>query len=229
MNIIQDWSGILSESLGGLLEGFLDFIPKLIGAIIVFVIGWIIAVWVGKFIAEILKRLKFDKIFEKTQWEEALEKAEFKMSMSGFIGSIVKWILAVVFIGSAIKILGLNQFDGFVNGIVGWLPNLVVAAAIFVVAVIMADFAEKLIKAIIGKMNVGHVNLVGAIVKWSIWIFAAFAILAQLAVGAAGEIIQILITGFVALIVISGALAFGLGGKDIATDILQKFRNRIKE
>jgi len=229
MNIIQDWSEILSESLGGLAEGFLNFIPKLIGALIVFIIGWIIAVWVGKLIAEILKRVKFDKIFEKTKWEEALEKAEFKMSMSGFIGALVKWILAIVFIGSAIKILGFRQFDSFIDGIVGWLPNLVVAAAIFVVAVIIAEFAEKLVKAIVGKMNVKYVNLIGAVVKWAVWIFAAFAILAQLAVGAAGEIIQILVTGLVALIVISAALAFGLGGRDLAKDILQNFRNRVRE
>ena len=229
MNVIQDWSAILSDSLGGLLEGFLNFVPKLIGAIVVFVVGWLIAVWVGKFIAEVLKRAKLDKVFEKTKWEEALEKAEFKMTMSSFIGAIVKWVLAIVFIGSAIKILGLSQFDSFIDGILGWLPNLVVAAAIFVVAVIIADFAEKLVKAIVGKMNVKHVNLIGAVVKWSIWLFAAFAILAQLAVGAAGEIIQILVTGFVALIVISASLALGLGGKDIARDALQNFRNKMGE
>jgi len=151
------------------------------------------------------------------------------MTMSSFIGAIVKWVLAIVFIGSAIKILGLSQFDSFIDGILGWLPNLVVAAAIFVVAVIIADFAEKLVKAIVGKMNVKHVNLIGAVVKWSIWLFAAFAILAQLAVGAAGEIIQILVTGFVALIVISASLALGLGGKDIARDALQNFRNKMGE
>lgn len=229
MNVIQDWSSVISDSLQGLIAGVIEFIPKLLGAIIVFIIGWIIAVWIGKLVAEILKRIKFDKIFEKTKWEEAMEKAEVKMKMSGFLGSIIKWVLAIVFLGAGIKILGIQEFGGFVDGIVGWLPNLVVASAIFVVAVIIADFAEKITKIAVGKMRVGYVNLIGGIVRWSIWLFAGFAILAQLAVGTAAQIVQILITGVVALVVISIALAFGLGGKDVAKDILLGMRDRMKK
>ena len=229
MNVIQDWSGVISDSLANLVQGVIEFIPKLIGAIIVFIIGWVVAVWVGKLVTEILKRIKFDKIFERTQWESAMEKAEMKTKMSGFIGSIVKWVLAVVFLSAGIKILGFSQFDSFVNGILGWLPNLVVSAAIFVVAVMVAEFAEKIIKAVVGKMRVKYVNLIGVVVKWSVWIFAAFAILGQLAVGAAAEIVQILVTGLVALVVISASLALGLGGKDIAKDVLQNLRAKMKE
>lgn len=229
MNVLQDWSSVISDSLTGLLSGVIEFIPKLLGAILVFVIGWIVAVWLGKIVTEILKRIKFDKLFEKTKWEDALEKADFKSSMSGFLGNVVKWILVIVFLGSAIKILGFSQFDSFINGIIGWLPNLVVSAAIFVVAVIIAEFSEKIVKAVVGKMKVRYTSLIGAVVKWSIWIFAAFAILAQLAVGAAAQIIQIMVTGFVALIVISASLALGLGGKDIAKDALQSFRSKLRD
>ena len=193
----------------------------------IFVIGWFIAVWVGKLVAEILRRLRVDKIFEKTKWEEALEKAEFKMKMSDFIGGIIKWVLVIVFLLAAVEILGLVQFAAFLRTIVAWLPNLVVAAAIFVVAVIIADIAEKLVKAIVGKMNVRYVNFVGSIVKWAIWIFAILAILAQL--GVAPEIVQILIGGFVALIVISCSIAFGLGGKDLAREFLEGLRNKFRE
>lgn len=227
MSAIQNWSSVTLESLQGLWQGFLDFIPKLIGAIIIFVIGWFIAVAIARLITEILKRIKFDKIFEKTKWEEALEKADFKVKMSGFIGGIVKWVLVIVFLLAAVEILGMQQFAGFLGEIVGWLPNLVVAAAIFVVAVIMADFAEKLVKAIVGKMDVKYVNLVGSIVRWAIWIFAGLAILGQL--GVAAEIIQILITGFVALIVISSSLALGLGGQGLAKEVLDNFRSKLRD
>lgn len=225
--MLQNWSTVTLDALQRLWQGFLNFIPNLIGAVIVFVIGWFISIWVGKLISEILKRIKFDKIFEKTKWEEALEKAEFKVTMSGFIGGIVKWVLVIVFLLAAVEILGMGQFASFLKEVVAWLPNLVVAAAIFVVAVIIADFAEKLVKAIVSKMNVRYVNLVGAIVRWAIWIFAGLAILGQL--GVASEIIRILITGFVALIVISAALALGLGGKDLAKEVLEGLRKKLKE
>ena len=225
--IIQDWSEITLKSLQNLWEGFIGFIPQLIGALIVFIVGWFISVWIGRFIAEILKRLKLDRIFEKTKWQNAFEKAEFKVSVSDFIGGIVKWVLAIVFLLAAVEILGLGQFAGFLKAIVSWLPNLIISAAIFVVAVIIADFAEKLVKAVVGKMEVSYSKILGTIVKWAVWTFAILAILAQL--GVAKEIIQILVSGFVALVVISAGIAFGLGGKDVARDVLENLRNRIKE
>ena len=107
------------------------------------------------------------------------------------------------------------------------MPNLVAAAAIFVVAVIVANLSEKFVKAVVEKMGVGYVDLIGATVRWSIWIFAGLAILAQL--GVAPDIIHILITGFVALVVISCSLAFGLGGKDLARDFLESSKGKFKE
>ena len=77
--MIQDWYSITSQALQDLWQGFIKFIPQLIGALIVFIIGWFISVWIGKFIAEILKRIKFDRIFEKSKWDEALTKARLKL------------------------------------------------------------------------------------------------------------------------------------------------------
>lgn len=221
--VYETWWETTEVALVQLGVGFVDFIPKLIGALIVLVIGWIISVWVGRLVGEILKRAKVDKIFEKTKWDDALEKADMKMKVSGFIGGLVKWVLAIVFLGASVRILGLSQVGDFVDNIVGWLPNLVVAAGIFVVAVVVAEFAEKVIKAVVGKMNVGYVNLVGAIVRWSIWIFAALAILNQFNVDAAEGLIQIVVAG----VVLALALAFGLGGREVARDVLQNVKTKI--
>jgi len=125
-----------------------------------------------------------------------------------------------------VEILGMDQFAGFLKGVVAWLPNVVVSAAIFVVAVIVSDFAEIIIKTVVGKMNVRYVGLVGSVVKWAVWVFAGLAILGQL--GVAREIIQILVTGFVALLVIAGGLAFGLGGKDMAKEALDNLKNKLR-
>ena len=224
--MIGTWSEITLNSLQNLWQGFLVFIPKLIGGLIVFIVGWFIAVWIGKLVAEILKRLRLDRVFEKSKWEGAMTKADFKMKMSEFIGAVVKWVLVIVFLLAAVEIWGMTQFASFLQAIVNWLPNVVVAAAIFVVAVIVGDFAGKLVEAVVGKMGIGYVKLVGGIVKGSIWVFAILTILSQL--GVASRIIEIVVTGFVALIVVSGALAFGLGGKDLAKEILQNLRRKVE-
>ncbi len=226
LGIIQNWSEITVDAFKGLWRGFIEFLPALIGALIIFVIGWIISVWIGKLVAEILKKLRVDRIFENPKWQQVFETAELKITVSEFLGGLVKWILVIVFLLAAVQILGLNEFAIFLEKVVSWLPNLIVAAAIFTVAVIVADFAEKLIKAIVGKMEVSYVNVMGIITKWAIWILAIIAILSQL--GVAGDIIQILTTGIVALIVISAGLAFGLGGKDLAREILENLRRKIK-
>jgi len=224
--MIQNWSSITFDALQGFWQGFIAFIPKLIGAIIVVVVGWFVAVWLGKLIALILKKAKLDTLFEKTKWQEALEKADLKIGISEFIGALIKWVLIIVFLLAGVEILGMDQFAAFLRAIVSWLPNLVVAAAIFVVAVIIAELAAKIIKALAGKMEVKYVNLLGTIVRWSIGVFAALAILSQL--GVARDIIQILVTGFVALVVIGGGLALGLGGKDMAKELLESLRNKLR-
>lgn len=224
--MLENWSGITLLALQDFWQGFLNFMPRLVGAIVILLIGWFIADWIGKLVTEILRKLKFDRIFERTQWQGALEKAEFKVSVSHFFGEIVQWILVIVFLLAAVEVLGSRQFAIFLSKIVNWLPNLIVSVAIFVVAVIIADFAKKIIQAVVEKAKVAHSELISSIMQWAIWVFALFAILIQL--GIARELIQILFTGLIALIVISCGISFGLGGKDLARDILEGLRKKLK-
>lgn len=226
--MIEDWLTITSERLLGLWQGFIDFIPKLIGAIIIFLIGWLISVAIGKLVAEILKRINFNRIFEKGSWKAALDKAEIKADAAAFIGAIFKWVLMIVFLAAAVEILGFNQLTLFLTqDVLPFLPNVIVAAFIFVIAVIIADILEKIVRAGIEGVKVGYGQVVGAIVKWSIWISAIFAILLQL--GIAQDLIKTIIQGIVALIVIAGGIAFGIGGKEVAAEILENLRNKLKE
>lgn len=225
--MIESWSGITILSLQEFWQGFLGFMPHLLGAIIILLIGWFISDWVGKLITEILKKLKFDKIFERTQWQNALQKADLRVSISYFVGEIVQWMLVIVFLLASVEILGSYQLALFLNKIVNWLPNLIVAVAIFVVALIISDFIKKIIRALIEKAGISHASIISSIVQISIWFFAISAILVQL--GIASELIQILFSGIVALLVISCGIAFGLGGKDLAKDILNGLRNKLRE
>ncbi len=225
--MISDWYTITVNALQNLWSAFILYIPNIIIALIIFIIGWLISVGIGKLVTEILKRVKFNKLFEKGVWKEALEKAEFKVDAAAFIGAVCKWILAIVALLIAVEILGLNQFANLLTKVLGYLPNVVVAALIFVVAVIISDIAEKVIRAAVGGVKASYANLAGGIVKWSIWIFTIFAVLIQLKV--AEGVLMTLYTGIIALIVIAGGIAFGLGGKDVAADMLEDLKRRLKE
>lgn len=225
--MILDWADVTIQALQNLWQAFLNFIPILIGAIIVFVIGWFISIGVGKLITEILKKLKFNQIFERGNWKSALEKAEIKVDASGFIGAIVKWILVIVFLLAAVEILGFVQFAGFLKGVIDYLPNVIVAALIFVVTVILVDIVEKVVRVAVESIKVGFGQIVSAVVKWSIWIFAILAILYQL--GIARPFMETLFTGIIAMLVISLGIAFGLGGKEVAAEILQDLKKKLKE
>jgi small-conductance mechanosensitive channel len=225
--MVGDWAQITLEALRGAWEGILMFLPKLIGAIIVFLVGWLISVFVGKVIAEILKKLKLDRAFDRTGWQEALEKAEIKISPSIFIGEICKWILVIVFLMAAVEVLGFYQFSQFLGKIVSWLPNLIVAIVIFVVAVIVADILEKIIKASTKKIGVAFAGFLGGLAKTAIYVFAGFAILLQL--GIAQEIIRAIVFGLVFALSLALGLSFGLGGKDAAAKIIEEIRKKVSE
>ncbi len=225
--VVQDWSIITLEALQSAWKGFLMFLPRLIGAIVVLIIGWFLAVGLGKLIAEILKQLRFNRIFERVGWKEALQKAELKVNPSEFIGAIIKWILVIVFLLASVEILGFVHFADFLKRVVTWLPNLIVASAIFVVTVIITDILEKIMKASVKKMGVGYAGFLGMTIRWAIYIFAALAILFQL--GVTPTIIDTLIKGFVGMITLSFGLAFGLGGKDAAAKFILDIKEKISE
>ena len=227
MSMVQSWYLVTSEALQSLWQGFLLFLPKLIGAMIVFLIGWFVSLILGKLVTEVLKRIKLDRFFERAGWKEALEKADIKVTVSEFIGEIFKWILVIVFLLASVEILGLVQFAELLKKIVLWLPNVIVAVAIFVVAVIIADILEKMIRASVRKMDVGYGGFFGALVKGSIYIFATLAILFQL--GVTPQIVSALIFGLIATLSLAFGLAFGLGGKDAAAKFIEEIQKKISE
>lgn len=225
--MVQDWLTVTYRELQNLWAGFIEFVPKLIGAIVVFIVGWFVAIGIERIVTRILEKLKFNQLFEKGGWKEALEKAEFKVNPAQFIGKIFKWIFVIVFLLAAIEILGFVQFAGFLKGVINWLPNLVVAVAIFVVAAIFADILGKVTTAFLEKTKVEYAQLGGKIVKWGIWGFALLAMIYQL--GIVRPLIQTLFTALIGGVALAFGVAFGLGGKEVAQEILQNFRKKIKK
>jgi hypothetical protein len=207
-----------------LITGLVSVIVTLIIALIVLIVGWLIAIGIGSLVSQILNLIKLNEYFQKAGWKGALEKAEIKLDAAAFIGMIFKWIVFIIVLMIVAEILGLTQFAGLLGGVLGYLPNVIVAVFLFVAAVIIAEIVEKVVRVTVEGTKVGHGAVAGAIVKWSIWVFAILAILEQL--GIAENLIQTLYTGVIAFLVIAFGVAFGLGGKDVAAEILKDLKQK---
>ncbi len=203
--------------------GVVTFIPKFLLAVIIFIVGWVIAVALGKVINQIIKVFKVDKLLQSLGAEGPLSRAGFKLDAGAFIGGLVRWFLIIVFLMAALEVLGLSQVNIFLREVVlAYLPNVFVAALILVVAAFLADAAHKIVVGSAKAAGVPSTRFMGGLTKWAIWTFAILAALYQL--GIAGIFAQTLFTGFVAMLAIAGGLAFGLGGKDAAARYIERLR-----
>ncbi|MEK7658963.1 MAG: hypothetical protein AAB352_03815 [Patescibacteria group bacterium] len=213
------------------LQGLVYFIANLVLAIVVFIIGYLVSVGIGKVITEILKSVKFNKLFEKEGWHKALNRANLEVDPSGFIGAVFKWIFVIVSLLIAVDILKLTQFGIILTQVLNYLPNVVVAALIFVVAVIISDIIEKIIRITVERMKVGNGYLAASIVRWAIWIFTIFLVLDQLLPSSAliKTLYSAIVYGIVGAVALGFAIAIGLGGKETAAKIISDMHKKIEE
>lgn len=224
----SDWLLLVIQPF---LQGLINFVAKLILAVIVFIIGYLISIGIGRVFTEILKSIKFNKLFEKEGWSKALQRANIEVDPSGFIGAIVKWVFVIVSLLIAVNVLDLGQFGIILTQVLSYLPNVIIAALVFVVAVIVSDIIEKMVRVVVERMKVGYGYIASSIVKWAIWIFALFLILDQLL--PKNTLIETLYTaivyGVVGSVALGTAIAIGLGGKDTAAEIIKDMKKKIEE
>lgn len=224
--LLQTWGDVLVASFQTLWEGVVSFVPLLIVALIVFIIGWIIAVAVGKVVAQIIRAVKVDRALQNLGVEEPLARAGFRLDSGAFVGGIVRWFFIIMFLLASLDVLGLTAVSDFLSDVVlVYLPNVLVAALILVVAALLADATNKVVSGAAKAAHFPSSGFLGGVAKWSIWIFAILAALYQL--GIAGPLIQTLFVGFVGMLALSGGLAFGLGGKEAAARYIERLREDI--
>ena len=205
----------------------LNYIPVLLFGLTVLIIGWILAVAIGKLIAEILKKIKLDEFLDSYGWHEILERARIKLKVSEFIGGLVKWIIIILTLSVFTEILGLSQFTQLLQKFATWIPTILVTVLILIVAVIVADILEKLVRSFCEKAQLKAGPFLGSFLKWLVYILAVMIVLSQLKIGE--KFVTTLFTGLVATFAISFGLAFGLGGKGVAEDILRDLQKKISE
>ena len=226
--LYSDWALVVVQPF---LQNLISFAANLILAILVFVVGYLISVGIGRIITEILKSVRFNKLFEKEGWSNALKTAGIDVHPAEFIGAIVKWVFVIVSLLVAVDILHLAQFGMILAQVLDYLPNVGVAALIFVVAVIISDIIEKVVRVMVERMKIGYGYITSSIVKWAIWIFTIFLILEQLL--PASELIKTLymaiVWGIVGTIGLGIAIAIGLGGKDVAAEVLMDMKKKMTQ
>lgn len=227
MNSIQTWGEALSFSLVDLWVRFIGFIPTLIGALLVFLLGIIIASVLGKVVERIVRALHVDHAIERISLGEKLKEHGINIAFSTFIGKLVQWFIAIVFLMAATDILGLNQVTSFLNNIILYLPNVLVAVIILSIAFLLGNFVYVIVRSSTKAAGVMSATLLATITKWSIVAFGLLAALLQL--GIASTLVNTIFIGLVAAVSLALGLAFGLGGKDEAALILRKLREEITE
>lgn len=227
MILLQSWGEVFSQSLIGLWYGFVSFVPGLLGAIILFIVGWAVGSIVGRAIAQLVAVLKVDKLFESAGAHDFMNRAGLRLSVSGFIGGLVKWFVIVVFLMAALQIIGLTQVNDFLReAVLYYLPKVIIASLVLIIATVLAEAMKKLVRASAQAANISSANMLGSITLYAIWIFAFIIALSEL--GIATAFMQILFTGFVAALAIALGLAFGLGGKDAANRAIDKISDDMK-
>jgi len=224
--LIQSWSDTTLGALNNLWIQVLGTIPMILGALIVFVVGLIIASVLELIVIKIFRMIKLDNLLMRSGVEEYLKRGGLRLDTGKFFGKIVYWFVVIAFVLAASDILKFYAFSNFLNSILNYIPNLIVAVLILLSALIIAGFLKSIIKASVSGARLEGANFLGSLAWWTIVVFGLLAALVQL--GIASSLFNIIISGLVAMIALAGGIAFGLGGKDLASHLLKKMEDQLE-
>ncbi len=220
-NIWLSWGEVFNASLQELWWSFIQFAPKLIIAIVFFVVGWVIGSLVAKAVEQVFGALKVDKLFQSIGADGFFRRAGVNLNSGRFVGEVVKWFVIVVFLLPSLSLVfpadpvtGTNAIASFLkDDVLGFLPQVIIAAFVLIIAAVVSEALSKAVLATAKAVNLKSAHMLSGIAKYAVWIFAIIIALGKLGLG---DYMQILFSGLVAMLALGGALAFGLGAKDSA-------------
>lgn len=217
----------LTEIFANLLGQIGSFLINLVAAVIVFIIGWIIASILGRGVEILLDRLQVDEAFRRLGLDKFFNNLGFEKGIVSFLGWLVKWFVIVIVLIAVAESLGLPQISNFINQVSLYIPNVIAAAVILIIGVFIADALSVAVHRSAEAMGLIGANMVRDITRWAILIFTFLAVLSQLRL--AEGLIEILFTGLVAALTLASGLAFGLGGQERAKEWLDKFSENFRK
>jgi len=212
---------LINTILVDFFQGLGRSLPSFFGGLIILIIGLLIGSIVKHIILSLLAFLKIDTLFEKAR---LFKKGEVKI-WEEVLTEILKWTLIVVFLIPTLEIWGLSRATAVINQLLFYLPNVIVAVVIAFVGLLAANLASDLVRHSVKTIGAASANSLAVFAKSVITFFTVLIVLNQL--GVAQDLIRILFTGIVAMLALAGGLAFGLGGKDLAKEILEIIKKRL--
>lgn len=225
--LINTWADVLTQSFYGLFYGVVAFLPNLIIALVIFVIGWVIGAGLGRIVSQVVAAARVDDALRSAGVEKVVERGGLRMNAGAFLGGLVKWFFIIVFLVAALDVLGLTEVTVFLRTVVlGYLPQVIVAVLILLVAAVLADVIQRVVAASAAAANLRSANLFGSLARWAIWIFALLAALDHLRI--ASDFVQPLFTGLVIAFALAFGLAFGLGGQQAAARIIERLHDQTR-
>jgi hypothetical protein len=220
--MLKEWWNLTSDAVVDSLKGVFDYIPELIGAVVVIMLGVLVG-WAVKTV--VVKGLRFIKVKPYTDAIGLNKVFKTKEDLVELLGDLAKWVIIIVFLIPALNILGLADVNELVKSVVAYLPQVVVAVVILMVGAVLADLASRAVEATAQTIGAKTAALVADIARWAVVVFAILIALDQL--GIASGIINTLVTGLVALVALAGGLAFGLGGQDAAKEVIERLKKNL--
>lgn len=206
---------------------FTNFLPTLILAIILLFAGFI-AAWILEVITKkILRAIYLEEIVTKIGLKKLFEKAGLKITFTRLLSGVVYWFILIVFLAAVVNVLQLKQISDFLNKLIAYLPNVIAAVVILIIGILIANLLSNIVRNAGKSANLRSTDFLSGLTKWVIFVFALISALVQLKI--ATNLLTTLFTGIIAMLAIAGGLAFGLGGKDLAKDILDKIRGDISK
>lgn len=213
---------IVNTSVLDFLRKFLEYLPVFFGGLVILLIGAVLASLLKRILITLFVFFKLGLLLEKMK---LMERAEFKVWQE-VLGEVLRWSVIILFLIPSLEVWGLSKATVVLNEFVLYLPNVIIAVIIGFVGLITSNLIADVVKHSLTTINSPSAGTLGMATKWVITFFTLLIVLNQL--GVAQDLIRILFTGIVAMVALAGGLAFGLGGKDTASELLKELTKKIK-
>lgn len=220
-NAIRDWSDALWNAFANAIAILLGAIPKVIAFLVIIIIGWMIASIIAKIINTILNTIRFNDLSERSGFSSFVNNVGLKTDASGFISLVVKWFIRLIVLIAAFDALGLPQVSDVLRQFVLWIPNLIVALIIIVIGGLAASALSGLVLGAAKNAQLGNPELLATIARVAVWGFTIVIAVNQ--IGVAQTIVNTLFTAVVGALALAVGLAFGLGGRETAAEIVKRW------
>lgn len=223
----QDFGATTMDSLTDAWAAFIEAIPRIIGFVLILVIGWFVASLIAKGVTALLHAVKFNELAKKSGFSDFVHKMGVDTDASGFLALIVKWFIRLIVLVVAFDALGLPAVSGVLEELLLWLPNLIVALVVLVLAGLAAKALSGLVRGATAKAGLGNPDMLAKVASVAVWLFAI--VIAVNMLGIATTVVNAVFIGLVVALSLALGLAFGLGGKDAAREALSAWQNKAKE